>query len=476
MNRSDFFRRKLPVFFFLLLLVQPCLDVLSFWLEALALPNTLTLALRFAMLLLVSILGFCLAQKKRPYYILALVLALHALGHSLAAWQAGYDDPLGDWANLLRIYQLPLFTLCFSTFLQQNADCYPAARWGMMGVLILILAVNLLSTLTGTDPCTYPDKHLGVAGWFYFSNAQSGILSMVVPVALAAFLQRRQAKPLAAAIAVALSLGVLYLFATRLSYLALAATGLGLTIAFLVSDRSRKSTIALLLAGTCLFLALLPVSPMYRNQQAVARNAQRKQAQIDSLIALDERKALDNHLQGQALRLARLERAYHAYLGGLVDRFGLEAVAERYQYSESAAQVADVRLKRLNFCHLLMEESPPLARWFGLELADLNENGYNYDVENDFHGAYYLCGFTGLALLLSFLAYYILRIFWALCRNFRRMFTLETIPWGIALCTCLTHLYATAGILRRPNASFYLSLTLACIGYLVKTQSERNEL
>lgn len=165
------------------------------------------------------------------------------------------------------------------------------------------------------------------------------------------------------------------------------------------------------LAGTCLFVALLPVSPMYRNQQAVARNAQRKQAQIDALIALDERKALDDHLQGQALRLARLERAYHAYLGGLVDRFGLEAVAEQYQYSESAAQVADVRLKRLNFCHLLMEESPPLTRWFGLELADLNENGYNYDVENDFHGAYYLCGYTGLALLLSFLAFYILRIF-----------------------------------------------------------------
>lgn len=476
MNRSDYFRRKLPVFFFLLLLAQPCLDVLSFWLEALALPNTLTLALRFAMLVLVGVLGFCLAPKKRPYYLLALVLALHALGHSLAAFQTGYDDPLGDWANLLRIYQLPLFTLCFSTFLRQNEDCYPAVRRGMVGVLLVILAVNLFSVLTGTDPCTYPDKHLGVAGWFYFSNAQSGILSMVVPVALAAILQRRSTKPLAAAIAVLLSLGVLYLFATRLSYLALFATGLGLTIAFWVTTPRKKSAIALLLAGTCLFLALLPVSPMVRNQQAVARNAQRKQAQIDALIALDEQKALDHHLQGQALRVARLERAYHAYLGGLVDRFGLEKVAERYQYSESAAQVADVRLKRLNFCHLLMEESPPLARWFGLELADLQENGYNYDVENDFHGSYYLCGITGLALLLAFLAYYLLQIVQALCREFRRMFTIETIPWGIALCTCLAHLYATAGILRRPNASFYLSLTLACIGYLVKTLPERNKL
>lgn len=34
------------------------------------------------MLVLVGILGFCLAPKKRPYYILALALALHALGHS----------------------------------------------------------------------------------------------------------------------------------------------------------------------------------------------------------------------------------------------------------------------------------------------------------------------------------------------------------------------------------------------------------
>ena len=246
------------------------------------------------------------------------------------------------------------------------------------------------------------------------------------------------------------------------------ATGIGLAITLLIAGRSKKRTIGILLACTALCLVCLPVSPMYRNQVQVQENALQKQENIDALIAEDEADAQADGLTGQDYTLARLSGAYEFHLGGLVHRFGLPRVAERYDYSESAGDLADIRRMRISYCALLLEDSPALSRWFGLELGDLTYEGYIYDVENDLYGIYFLCGGVGLGLMLLFLGYFLVRIIVALCRNFRQVFTLQAGGWGIALLTCLTHVYSTAGVLRRPNASFYLAVTLACILYLIQ--------
>ena len=41
------------------------------------------------------------------------------------------------------------------------------------------------------------------------------------------------------------------------------------------------------------------------------------------------------------------------------------------------------------------------------------------------------------------------------------MFTLEAAGCGAALLCSLAHAYFTAGVLRRPNATFYLAAVLA---------------
>ncbi len=50
----------------------------------------------------------------------------------------------------------------------------------------------------------------------------------------------------------------------------------------------------------------------------------------------------------------------------------------------------------------------------------------------------------------------------------QKNYTSEAGAWGVALVMAMLHAFATAGILRRPNASFYLSVVLAVIYYLVK--------
>ena len=48
------------------------------------------------------------------------------------------------------------------------------------------------------------------------------------------------------------------------------------------------------------------------------------------------------------------------------------------------------------FCSLLMDEEPFTSRLFGLERDKMVYKGEMYDVENDFHGIYFLYGFKPL--------------------------------------------------------------------------------
>ena len=189
---------------------------------------------------------------------------------------------------------------------------------------------------------------------------------------------------------------------------------------------------------------------------------------IDTLVAGDEAWARDYGLTGEALERQRLVGAYHFYLGGLVEKYGISRVIDLYDGTTDVSELANVRTAKRSYCELMLEDSPLLSRLFGLELGDMRYRTWNYDVENDFYGIYVLCGLVGLGLLSAFFLYFFLLIVKALLRNAKKYYTSEAGAWGVALVMAMLHAFATAGILRRPNASFYLSVVLAVIYYLVK--------
>lgn len=441
---------------------QPLLDVLSFWTQDLAWGSKLTLSLRLLIFLGVMLTGFVLSERRRFYWIAAAVCAALYAGHVLACLRANAPfttaNLISDATNFIRFAQLPLFTIAFITFLRCCRQGFASLERGITIAFWIIAAAALLSALTGTNPYTYPDKRIGLRGWFYFANSQSAILSMLVPLALCPALRSGQIRrwlPIAV-----VGFAELFCFATRLAYMSLFVTAIGTGIIWAITRRGdRKIYIALLLcAAVC--AAAFPVSPMRQNQQAVAANAVRKQENIDRLVAQGKAEFGD---QGYAY----LTYAYDEYLGGTVERYGLEATAEMYGYSTKAAVITNVRTIKINYCRLMLNTEPFTSRLFGLSYDEMTYHGYCYDVENDFHGIAYLYGWAGLACLLAFLGYFLVIIVCALIRNARRYFTVEAGACGVALCTALAHIYNTAGVLRRPNASFYLCLILASIWYLI---------
>ena len=246
-----------------LILLQPVLDILSFWQDQAGADNTLTLALRFGMLLVVALAGFCLSGRKRIYVALAFVLLGFGLCHAAAVIQVdlqtlpgereatGFWMLLSDFANYVRVAQIPVFTLCFITFLKRSGEKGVAAiERSFLLVLLIVAAVEVVSVLTGTNPYTYPNKSLGILGWFYFANSQSAILSMIVPVAIMAAIRKGTSRWIQPLCICVLGFAVLYCFGTRLSFAAIGATGVGLAFTLFVTNRKQKGAVAMLLVCT----------------------------------------------------------------------------------------------------------------------------------------------------------------------------------------------------------------------------------
>ncbi len=467
--------RHLPMAVVALCALQPLIDVLAYVLDRNGVGNLPTLLLRSFLLAAMVIAGIAVSQNKNPWYWLLGGLALFTLLHGAGCLYYGYDDPVHDLVNLVRIYQLPLAAFSFAALCRKEEKCLSALFVGASVSLGLIALIGLVATVTGTDPHTYANKSVGLLGWFSTPSAQSAILSMLVPLFVGFFMEKFHLNPLYVGLAALLGFGLLFLFATRLSYASFlgAAWAFGFFCLLGRGDKKKRRILTMVFSAFVLAgILLIPLSPMEKNTAMVQVNLEKKQAHIDTLVKEDSEKAKGQILADMDLRLASLESAYEYYLPGVTGRFGLMQTAEYYDYSTDASVIADARLQKKAYCLMLLQEQP-LCVLFGMELGDMTFDGNTYDAENDFHGIFFLCGGVGLLALLGSILWLIGRALWALKRDFARLFT----PQLVALATCavcgLAHAYFTAGLLRRPNASIYFSLCLTAIWYLTQRRKER---
>ena len=490
-QQKNWLRQHIPQFTAALLLIQPVMDVISFWLQRFDLSTAPTLVLRMGILGITILYGFLVSDRKQVYYIAAAVCVAIAAGHVYACLQLpdGYVSPIQDLTNYVRVVQMPLLAICLITFLRQNEETFSAIQRSLTGVLLMILAVEILCVVTNTDYGTYTDG-IGTIGWFSNTNSQSNNLCILVPISLAwQLVQEKRNMPLFWVTAV-LSFAALYFFGTRLAYLGIYATCIGLSFTiFLVRRRDWKIATALL-GIAILATALMTYSPMVEHMRVNGGIQNERQGYINMQIGddLEEVKALIQKVPGNSGNSSSSEEkgmteeerqqliedltpVYEHYVSDFVEIFGAEKTMEMFNYSIDVHDFSAIRPKKLMFAQMLMNDSPVSSQIFGLNLARFTVGENIYDVENDFHGLYYLYGWVGLGAYLLFLAYFVYLIIWALIKNARKYYTPEAAAYGIAFLMCLAHAYNTAGVIRRPNASIYLSVILAVFYYLVRLKS-----
>ncbi len=505
MKRTAWLADRAHILAAVLIIIQPVMDVISYWLSEFGVSNAPTLLLRMGVLGLTLLCGFIISDKKHIYLIAAAVMAAVYAGHVVACVQAGFASPVEDLTNYIRVVQMPLLVIAFITFMKKNDNAFDYIQLGASVALLFMFAVEIISTITGTDPHTYADG-AGIIGWFYNTNSQSSNLCVLAPILLIWQFNWKKRRPVLLAISAIMCCLSMFLFATRLAYLGLMAVTVGLGVMIIVLKRKQWKYGAALLALAIVFAALLPVSPTMKHlnlsnqvqddrQHMLDAELSDKRENIDNLInklpdadpgeenvdtGADDETEDDKITEDEKKQLIeQLTPIYERYVSDFVKRFGAEKTMEMYNYTLDVRQFASTRAKKLMFAEMLMEDSPASARWFGVEISRFTFDGVIYDVENDFHGIYFLYGGVGFAAYMLFLAYFAVIIVKALIKNFKKYFTLEAVAYGISLIVCLVHCYNTAGVLRRPNSSVYLSVVLAVIYYLIyirKYDEEQTEL
>lgn len=461
-----------------LFLWQPFLDILSYWSIPLGIPDAVSIVLRAALFLGFGCFGLWISERKKLYLLFAAAAAVLLAGHIAACAQAGYQDPVTDLINFIRVMQLPLFTVCLISCLRRDRHSIRTIEKGLTANYWIITISVLLSLITHTAAATYDESGYGVIGWFGTTNAQSSILSMLVPI-MVVLQYRKRLFPLFCLTALT-GFAQLFFVGTRLAFLTIGVTFVGVLItAILTRNIARKYLIALALMCAACF-GCIRLSPMYLNQTHY--NTAMASKQSDSARMIREGTTLPQDFtpvapedEPEEVDEQSLEMIYNFYAKALCERFGTERVMERYGYTRDISTITATRQVKINYCEMLMEELPPLSRFFGIELSRMTYNDFNYDAENDFHGIYFLYGYAGLGMMLLFLAYFVWQIIRSLIRDFKGTFTLEAGAIGMAFLLAMVYAYHTAGILRRPNASFYLSVILAYVYYLVQLRRRGNE-
>ncbi len=471
--------RHLPQAVYVLFVIQPVMDVISYFTAKLGVSNAPTLALRLLVLAATVSVGFAVSKRRTIYYTAAAVALIIGAGHVFASLQFGYADPFGDLTNYVRVLLMPFTAIALISAMKANKAAYEALKKAMVTVLFIIIAVELAASVSGTEPHTYADGE-GFIGWFANTNSQSAILTAAAPVAVLYVYEKKGWRSLHFIATLILACLALSLFGTRLCYAGMAAMTLGLAASIIIIRPKNCLRALSFIFAAVLFTCAIPLSPMVRHQTKYNDFQSERQENVDNILSRPP--ASDTSQESAPAEpdsgtdtaptkkelIERLTPIYEFYAADFVAIFGIEETIEMFDYTSDIYKITATRPKKLIFAQLLMENSPPSSLFFGIELSRFTVDDAIYDVENDLHGIYYLYGAVGLAAMLAFIGYFIYLIGEALVRDRRRYFTLDAAAWGISLVMCLGHVYCTAGVLRRPGASVYLAAILAAVYFLTR--------
>jgi len=466
-----------------LLLIQPLLDVSSYFaMEVLGTTVAIT-ALRMVMLTVVSLYGFVISDKKRVYLFCYGVIAGFWLLHMLNCFRTGYMGFVRDTGEYLRLVQFPLWTLAFLTFFHKREGLDLKAIGILAANFALILLVIGLSYLVGSPVYTYSSAlreeiHIGVMGWFYNHNSQSAIVCLLAPPLLLYGI--RSGKIWVFSLCAAAGFGLLYLTGTRLAYY----TAVLLAIAFLVLLVLCKKPYLFclpILGALVLLVALKGFSPMEaRQRQGTNKSFAAYQEKIDAVMGEDRDFVYQEGEEIAPEVLEKIKRVYEEIYGqkgvfgevlmeDLLERFGTDRVMEQFGYSIQPQVLNNARIRKLNAMDMVWQEQDSVTHLLGMEYSEMLIGKSIFDPENDFPALMYYTGYLGVILYVAFIAGIIGYATFAFVRKFPALLTLEFATAAMMVVLALGSAQFSGCVLRRPNVTVYFSVAVA----MLYVQAER---
>ena len=508
---------KLPWIVGVIIVVQPLLDVLSYFLGELG-NNSLSTALRFLMLMVVALLGFVVSDKKRVYVIFYGIVAVFWIAHMANCFRIGYQSMVSDTANFMRIMNFPIFALSFITFFKKGEKLRKFVYTAFAINLGEVVLFTALPWLTGHPVYTYDTLYLGVMGWFGVANAQSAIIVLLAPLAIL-FAWKTKKYPLFL-VALVLSFGLMFATGTKFTFYSIFIVAGAYIFLFVLNYQKKSLRYVLPLLGVLvLVVAFRNYAPMQQREsqsryalsnyqqriEETLKNSGADQASLEAMkreLEESENSSASGTL-GEEIQLQRLRdslmgvytdpEVYGPVFENLYQRFGVYNVMDAYEYTSEPSILSDSRVRKSMYAKLMWEEKDFLTHLFGFEYSDMVYDGTIYDLENDFPAVFYFCGYIGFALYMIFLALFAVMIFkafgedvaaawktqnskgkrsplrkslYAFGGGVQSFLTMEMGAVGMTFLLAAIAAQISGNVLRRPNVTVYFAIAAAYLTYL----------
>ena len=462
------------------ILLQPLLDVLAFWTQS----DSGTAAGYIRLLMMAVVYLWAFFKKRSPAFlffsgILVLVFGLHILN----GFRVGYTGMMADFQYIARVASMPVLAISFSA-LADNEQKQQQIINGFFLSAFVTGVVIVLSALTHSYMPTYVMENLGISGWVTESNrcCHSDILcGLAIFAAYAAVSAKNMWVKYLVPLMIVL---VMITNGTTACYLTLLALLAGYPIFLLLraaitrekTDKAMRFLIGEFSILFALSIVIYPITPrckMENLEQTFYNNREQEFAQEMADLGYDIYSMTLEEKMSDPVVYEKLFVYYSGFIAHTVDsmreRFGVDRVIRAMNGTIDAEILDDARvMKRLN-ASFILEDSDFLTHVFGFEFGNIH-NAYE-DPENDWDSIYYYYGYLGIASYILVTAYLFFRIFRVLLLRFKE--SLTSLNFTLLFCFVLQiGLAAFSGaLLRRPNASVYLSLVIAQIWYRTKLSS-----
>ncbi|WP_242223068.1 O-antigen ligase family protein [Bacillus cereus group sp. BfR-BA-01380] len=431
-------------FFLLFIALQPVLDLLtSLSIQMLHMDATLSIVVRFNVMLLAMIYLFIYQKNKKPLVYICLLGVIMAAG-LLNNLVVKHPISLGEEVKFMAKCMYPIvmlfgYILVFKT-LQNKQNSYDTLLRYFLYASLFMSIVMAISIATGTDyqSYSYTIKKIGSKGWFYAANEISAILAITFPVVVlysiyktTSFTQVYYWIPTILALYASIMVG------TKVGYVASIVTlGVALFFSFIeyMMKRGRPQLVNTILALIVLggVTIATPFTPIAKNMEI--------HLQFYNKRLINEQEEQPSKQEERALTTGEVNSLI---------------------YSD--------RDKFLNMQQKFFQQSPLSQKLLGMGYAGNYEKTPKV-IEMDFHDLFFSFGIIGFILYLLPFVYFGIRLTFRILTNFKSILTVKYMLLGTAIVLAIGIAFSAGHVFTAPAVSIFFVVLLAYL--IVDLQAE----
>ncbi|MCM3738331.1 O-antigen ligase family protein [Bacillus cytotoxicus] len=444
---------RFTYFFLLFIALQPVLDLLtSLSIQMLHMDATLSIIVRFSVMLVAMIYLFICQKNKNPlvYICLLGVIMTASLLNNLVV---KHPISLGEEVKFMAKCMYPIvmlfgYILVFKTLRDKQNSYDTLLRYFLYASLFMSI-VMILSIATGTDYQSYTIEKIGSKGWFYAANEISAILAITFPVIVlysihktTSFTQAYYWIPAVLALYSSIMIG------TKVGYISSIVTlGVALFFSFIeyMMKRGRPQLVNTILAlivlgGTAIATPHTPIAKnmdihlqFYDKQQQVQQSSKQEQ-QPNKQEQPSKQEQQPNKQEERTLTTGEVNSLI---------------------YSD--------RDKFLNTHQKYFQEAPLSQKLLGMGYASNYEKSPKV-IERDFHDLFFWFGIIGFIMYLLPFVYFGIRLAFRIITNFKSIITVKYMLLGTATVLTVGIAFTAGHVFTAPAVSIFF---VALLAYLI---------